>query len=217
MTAVGYEGCFFPKPDSPALYTKESNGPDGCALFFKTPKFGKVEVNRFVLKDVDTELYTNQVCILAHLKMKCEGKEKEIFVATTHLKAKEGWEQARLQQGAWLLKHLANIVGSKPLVVCGDFNAVPEEEVYQRFCTSELNLHSAYRLLDKDEKEPTYTTWKIRDKEVCRTIDYIWFSKDTMQPCALLDFPSVDQIGENRLPSMNYPSDHLSLVADFVL
>jgi len=35
----GYNGMFFPKPDSPCLYIKGNNGPDGCAIFFREDKF----------------------------------------------------------------------------------------------------------------------------------------------------------------------------------
>jgi len=28
-----------PKPDSPCVYIDDNNGPDGCALFYKTDKF----------------------------------------------------------------------------------------------------------------------------------------------------------------------------------
>jgi hypothetical protein len=35
----GYNGLFFPKPDSPCLYIKGNNGPDGCAIFFREDKF----------------------------------------------------------------------------------------------------------------------------------------------------------------------------------
>lgn len=31
---------------------------------------------------------------------------------------------------------------------------------------------------------------------------------------AVLDLPTEEQIGPNRLPSFSYPSDHLSLVCD---
>jgi nocturnin len=39
LSALGYEGRFFPKPDSPCLYLQENTGPDGCAIFYKTDRF----------------------------------------------------------------------------------------------------------------------------------------------------------------------------------
>ena len=218
MTSVGYDGCFFPKPDSPALYVKDTNGPDGCAIFFKMSKFTEVKKDTIILRNIDTEEHTNQVSIVYHLKLKEDNSGNDVLcVATTHLKAKTGWEKLRHKQGAWLLHYLKENIGSFPLVVCGDFNADPIEPVYKEFRDSELNLHSAYSMADPDKKEPPYTTWKIRDKEICRTIDYIWYTRDNLQPINLLQIPTSEQIGPDRLPSMAYPSDHISLAADFII
>lgn len=139
----------------------------------------------------------------------------------THLKARGGWERMRAAQGADLLGSLKAITagpegGRVPLVVCGDFNAEPSEEVYRRFRASPLGLDSAYKLLSVDgQTEPAYTTWKIRPSgESCNTLDYIWYSQDAFAVETLLDLPSEEQIGPDRLPSYHYPSDHLSLLAD---
>lgn len=144
-------------------------------------------------------------------------------VAVTHLKARSGWEWLRSAQGSDLLRHIQNLLqkhsidsSSIPLLVCGDFNAVPTEEVYRRFIGSPLGLDSAYKMLSQDRlTEPEYTTWKIRPSgECCTTLDYIWYSRDALSVDAVLDLPTEEQIGQNRLPSFSYPSDHLSLVCD---
>lgn len=147
-------------------------------------------------------------------------------MAATHLKARSGWERLRGAQGADLLRHIHRLVQRHagagaappgvPLLVCGDFNAVPAEDVYRHFSASPLGLESAYKKLSADGlSEPEYTTWKIRPSGECRaTLDYIWYSRSTLRVDAILDLPSEEQIGPNRLPSFSYPSDHLSLVCD---
>lgn len=63
--------------------------------------------------------------------------------------------------------------------------------------------------------EPPYTTWKIREEgEVCHTIDYIFYSKKHLKVNNCLQFPSENEIGVNRTPSFQYPSDHFSLMCD---
>lgn len=65
--------------------------------------------------------------------------------------------------------------------------------------------------------EPEYTTWKIReDGEVCHTIDYVFYTKNSMDVQNCLMFPNGDELGKDRVPSFKYPSDHFSLVCDFV-
>lgn len=159
----------------------------------------------------------------------CRSTGRYICVAVTHLKARSGWEWLRSAQGADLLRHIQSLVqkhtsgltGSPtsdiPLLICGDFNAAPNEEVYRRFLASPLGLDSAYKKLSRDGlTEPEYTSWKIRPTgECCTTLDYIWYSRNMLRVNAVLDLPTEEQIGPNRLPSFSYPSDHLSLVCDF--
>lgn len=160
--------------------------------------------------------------------LQCKSTGKCICVAVTHLKARSGWEWLRSAQGADLLRHIHNLIqkhagscasapsSNIPLLICGDFNAVPTEEVYRHFSASPLGLDSAYKKLSQDGlTEPEYTTWKIRPTgECCTTLDYIWYSQGTLSVDAVLDLPTEEQIGPNRLPSFSYPSDHLSLVCD---
>ena len=131
-------------------------------------------------------LPTNQVAVVQTLR--CRATGRRLCVAVTHLKARSGWERLRSAQGADLLQHLraitARAAGAGPegegaaLVVCGDFNSEPTEEVYRRFSSSPLNLDSAYKLLSADgQAEPAFTTWKIRPSGESRsTLDYIWYS-----------------------------------------
>lgn len=212
---LGYQGTFFPKPWSPCLDVEHNNGPDGCALFFLQNRFKLV--NSANIRLTAMTLKTNQVAIAQTLE--CKESSRQFCIAVTHLKARPGWERFRSAQGCDLLQNLQNIThGAKvPLIVCGDFNAEPTEEVYKHFASSSLNLSSAYKLLSADgQSEPPYTTWKIRTSGECRhTLDYIWYSQHALRVRSALDLLTEEQIGPNRLPSFNYPSDHLSLVCDF--
>ncbi|XP_036372407.1 nocturnin-like isoform X2 [Megalops cyprinoides] len=216
LRSLGYHGTFCPKPWSPCLDVECNNGPDGCALFFSRDRFELLDSASVRL--AAAMLKTNQVAIVQKLRDRATGRP--LCVAVTHLKARSGWERLRSAQGSDLLQNLQVATGGHagmPLLVCGDFNAEPSEDVYRRFASSSLGLDSAYKQLSADgQTEPPYTTWKIRPSgEVCHTLDYIWYSRCALSVNAVLDFPTAEQIGPNRLPSYNYPSDHLSLVCDF--
>ncbi|XP_076878074.1 nocturnin isoform X2 [Brachyhypopomus gauderio] len=223
LSSLGYQGSFCPKPCSPCLDVRDNNGPDGCALFFSRRRFQLLGVSHLRLSAV--LLKTNQVAVVATLR--CRATGRAFCVAVTHLKARSGWEAFRGAQGSHLLQQLKAIsrdggeertggAEGMPLVVCGDFNAEPGEEVYQRFMASPLGLDSAYRRLSADgSTEPAYTSWKIRPSgESCSTLDYVWYSSSSISVDGVLKMPSEEQIGPNRLPSYHYPSDHLSLVCD---
>lgn len=223
IASLGYHSTFLAKPWSPCLDVDQNNGPDGCALFYRRSRFSLGASAHLRLTAMMVP--TNQVAIVQMLK--CQVTSQQLCVAVTHLKARSGWERLRSAQGADLLQYLRSITSRStsqreaasttvPLVVCGDFNAEPSEDVYRRFSSSPLGLSSAYMLLSSDgQTEPPYTTWKIRPSgESCSTLDYIWYTHDALSVECLLDIPSEDQIGPDRLPSYHYPSDHLSLLCD---
>lgn len=223
MTSLGYHGSFLPKPWSPCLGVEQNNGPDGCALFYRRSRFSLQATAHLRLSGM--MLPTNQVAIVQTLN--CRATGRQLCVAVTHLKACSGWERLRSAQGADLLRSLRNITSlgdfqsevassTIPLVVCGDFNAEPSEDVYRCFSSSALGLNSVYKLLSSDgQTEPAYTTWKIRASGESRsTLDYIWYTHDALSVDCLLDIPTEEEIGPDRLPSYHYPSDHLSLVCD---
>ena len=68
LQSVGYLGQFVQKPDSPCIYMKESNGPDGCAIFYKESKFEKIRSSSRVLKVWNAN--SNQVSFLSVIKLK---------------------------------------------------------------------------------------------------------------------------------------------------
>lgn len=223
MASLGYHGTFLAKPWSPCLDVEQNNGPDGCALFFRRSRFSPQATAHLRLSAL--MLPTNQVAIVQ--KLTCRVTGQRLCVAVTHLKARSGWERLRSAQGADFLQKLQRIIsqdsnrckamsGTIPLVVCGDFNAEPTEDIYRRFSSSPLGLNSAYKLLSSDRQtEPAYTTWKIRlSGESCSTLDYIWYTADSLRVEQVLDIPTEEQIGPERLPSYHYPSDHISLLCD---
>lgn len=153
--------------------------------------------------------------MLLILKDKCT--EKELCVSTTHLKARKGalLSTLRNEQGKDLLQFISSHAAGRPTIVCGDFNAEPTEPVYNTMCSyPNLSLDSAYKI---SGSEPPYTSWKIRggEGEVVYTIDYIFYTKHSLTVSSILNMPIESDIGEDRVPSMSYPSDHFSLISDF--
>jgi len=216
LGSIGFQGMFLPKPDSPCIYLQGNNGPDGCAIFFNRSKFEMVRMETRILEVWHT-VQSNQVALLVILRFLTSGDE--ICVVTTHLKAKCGAFLATLrnEQGKDLLEFVRTHCGGRPLVLSGDFNAEPSEPVYSTVLSDE-NLALASTYYNLNQSEPRFTTWKIRqDGEVCHTIDYIFYSDSKFWVNRLLQFPEENEMGAGRVPSLCYPSDHFSLVADLSL
>lgn len=206
LSSVGYDGSFVPKPDSPCIYFSENTGPDGCAIFYKKTKFDLVKIEKKILEV--WQVQSNQVAMM--MKLRIKDGNGELCVCTTHLKARTGalLSTLRNEQGKDLLQWIHSNIGNTPLILTGDFNAEPHEPVYATMTSyKDIPLSSAYA--------SDYTTWKIRkDGEYKQNLDYIFHSSH-LNVTATLQAPSEEKIGPDRLPNLKFPSDHISLVADF--
>lgn len=155
-----------------------------------------------------------------HLDAKTVIDEKQIFVvAATHLKARAGAENEarRESQMSQLMSRLESFRTGRqePVVVMGDFNAVPSEASHKLVTGGRLGLESAYVL--GGGKEPEYTTCKVRERDVTsHVIDFIMVPRSA-KVRALLSVPPLDSLSEGMLPNWDYPSDHLSIGADVEL
>jgi len=189
-------------------------------FFYKTEKFD-------ILEKIEVD-FPFQVAILIKMKMK-SPQDNILFVALTHLKAKPGFEDIRLQQGAMLIDNLFEFTkGDKnaPCVIAGDFNDIPSSLVCRymekgkgssaagrQFASNFQLLKSAYKHYDFTESEP-YTTFKKREVIVKRTIDYLFYTPGSLTVSKLLEIPTSESLTE-LLPFSKYPSDHLSIMAEF--
>ena len=143
LEPCGYDGTFMMKPNSPTLVKLINNGPDGCAIFIKRSVLELVN-SKSVVIEVDNKT-TNQVAIAC--KVRLLSGDHEFGIICTHLKAKDSWEKYRYSQGKFLLEFLEKNFAELPLIICGDFNAAPEEPLIKLFNTHGLQLESAYSLL----------------------------------------------------------------------
>jgi len=214
LGSIGYHGRFVPKPDSPCIYLESNNGPDGCAIFYKDDKLELLSEASKVLEV--WRVQSNQVVLSLNLRVRSTGKE--ICVATTHLKARSGalLSTLRNEQGKDILDYLEAFCEERPIIISGDFNAEPSEPVIKTLMQNDKTpLQSAYEIGDIEKEDNLeYTTWKIRETgEQKHILDYIFHSPQ-LETISTLDMPTEEQIGQDRLPSLQFASDHLSLVAD---
>ena len=164
-------------------------------------------------------------------------------MANTHLFWDPEFVDVKLWQSYTLIKELESFLQPRglPLVLCGDFNSLPDSAVYELFSTG--CVHPQHKHLEYDTqgilpdaqslshsiplcsafaammgKEPEFTNYTEGFKGV---IDYVWFSADTISSVGVLNMPSAADIegipGGKPCPNTQHPSDHLPIVFDFVL
>ncbi|XP_057312107.1 nocturnin-like [Hydractinia symbiolongicarpus] len=215
LKTAGYEGFFVLKRDSPCLRFPGNNGPDGVAIFYRRNKYVLVEQITEYLEEEDGK--KGQQGFLG-LVLKDINLKKFIFFVCSHLKAKKGFEPRRLAQTKSAVAIIESIQQKYEndllLIWCGDFNGQSHEPFHNYIRTSNLQLCSAYAAALGDE--PAFTTWKIRPTgEGKASIDYIWYSYNTLKVAQVLKPMEDVNVPPTRFPSLNHGSDHIALCVDF--
>jgi mRNA deadenylase 3'-5' endonuclease subunit Ccr4/GNAT superfamily N-acetyltransferase len=205
LQKAGFSGAFVPKTE----------GWDGCCVFWNRERFGVRWIRPLRFVD-ESGANATQVALLVALIDKLD--DRPLLVATSHLKAKAGFELQREHQAGQLRDALmaaaARLGPDTAVVLGGDFNDVPGSPAFEAMLKGG-HLFSAYAAAGQGE-DADWTTWKVRATgEVRRTIDYVFFGPHTLRPVAVLLPPEREAIDQDRLPSWRYPSDHLSLMVRF--
>ncbi|KAL3137945.1 hypothetical protein ABBQ38_005192 [Trebouxia sp. C0009 RCD-2024] len=111
-----------------------------------------------------------------------------------------------------------------PLVIlCGDLNTTPDSTTCQLIRSHALALGSSWdtypggNVISSAQSKQPFTTWKFRSSgESKRIIDYIWYSVDErLKLTAHWELLDEESIGDDGLPTLMYPSDHLAVCCEF--
>lgn len=200
-------GCF-EEVDHPDVISRAL--PDHNALFVKKPaeasRDGSLLAVRRTAEVVDSRVVTfagsNQTAILQRLCF-AHLAPIELTVAVVHLKAKSDGAAARLAQAAELIALADAMSRGGPVIIGGDFNAEPASPEVGLLIAAGYRFHP-YAM----------TTWKIRENEQRRQIDYIFYRGCTLHGVEhLIDEAKVPPA---RLPSADCPSDHIPLFNIFL-
>lgn len=135
--------------------------------------------------------------------------ERLLDVYVTHLIAARIDEYARLYQVGQLLEWIQTRNDADGAVVCGDFNAAPDQPSIKRMLAESFHscqfAPTAFTPLSGADGEPTHPEWPRFD----RCIDYVWVrGKIKVRDSGLcFDEPAPDN------PTL-WPSDHVGVWAD---
>jgi CCR4-NOT transcription complex subunit 6 len=168
----------------------------------------------------------------------------QVCIANTHLYSNKDFPDVKLWQAWQLLQELETFVMSRgtnlPLIICGDFNSTPDTAVYDLLArqtvhpghpdvnvelpegapdvlpdamniTHSFQLGSAYQSILGDE--PKVTNYTSNFKGV---LDYMWYSIPNLRPLAVAPIPDEQVLTRHgeALPSTEFSSDHIMLIAD---
>lgn len=160
-----------------------------------------------------------------------------LYVVNTHILCDPGSADVKLWQAHLLLQTIKNMpINNMPLLICGDFNSTPDSAVYEYLRRGQVRsdhddlrsdpcgllkqltlrhslcMATAYETCNRSEAQYTNYTEEFKG-----TLDYIWFSPDSLDVLAISQVDDESQLTqETALPSSTRPSDHVSLVATFM-
>jgi CCR4-NOT transcription complex subunit 6 len=259
LAEAGYEGIYQQKKREP-IFHRGKYVAEGCATFFKTTRFRRIEkhvIDYDKISAAELPCHGNNdvglqrlskgniavAVVLEDLHMKATNSGQSqapsgghlLCIINTHILADPGFADVKLWQANMLLRSLEQTCKHMPMLLCGDFNSMPDSAVYELLRQGSvrsdhqdlqvdpcgllkrmnfghnLSIGTAYETCNGREADYTNYTEDFKG-----TLDYIWYTTDSL---AVLAISQVDEEGqltqETALPSSTRPSDHVSLVATF--
>jgi endonuclease/exonuclease/phosphatase family metal-dependent hydrolase len=153
--------------------------------------------------------YRSHNCVALVARFEIDGRILDVYV--THLIAARVADAARQYQAQQLLEWLQTRRDADFSVVCGDFNAAPDQQSI-RLMSDVLRptqtQPTAFTPLQEPGGSPTHPEWERFD----RCIDYLWVTESIAVRASGLCFnqPAPDS------PTL-WPSDHVGVWADLEL
>lgn len=235
MQKRGYFGIYREDKWSPCQ--KFSNElKDGLAIFCKRETVELVGMH--VSTTAETKEQDAKV-LFARLIMKKSLTRQEVVVINAHLESGQSPDKVvtRVNQAKEMCSRLnafcvaqCSNINTVQIVVCGDFNATPEEpcmehlrgrglkSAYEDLETSNSSKNGEQEQQQLEGEEPFFTTFKTRlgffkNGTSKRVSDYIMYSAHRGAKIVSRVEPQQSGFGEGvvGLPSKTQPSDHLCL------
>jgi endonuclease/exonuclease/phosphatase family metal-dependent hydrolase len=153
--------------------------------------------------------YRSHNCVALAARFEIESRLLDVYV--THLIAARVEDGARQYQVGQLLEWIRSRDDADYSVVCGDFNAPPEQPSIRRMSTAFRPTQTeatAFTPLKEPDGKPTHPEWQRFD----RCIDYIWVSQSIKIEASGLCFNQPVQDDPDL-----WPSDHVGVWADLDL
>ncbi|KAH8302544.1 hypothetical protein KR044_008133 [Drosophila immigrans] len=211
-------------------------GDNISSLPIFAPLWQKIKHNEQLASRICDRSTTLQLCLF-----QLRDSKRYVLVANTHLYFHPDADHIRLLQIGFSMIFVEHIYKQAikehsitdpqniGLVFCGDFNSVPECGIYklmtEQFVDSDFvdwssNQEEAVKNVELRQSfkmvsacgTPQFTNYTTL---FAACLDYIFYQSDSFNLLQSVPLPSVEELSANEaIPSVTFPSDHVSLVAD---
>ncbi|KAL6254856.1 hypothetical protein P5V15_014195 [Pogonomyrmex californicus] len=246
---LNYDGVFITKNEM----------SEGLATFFNQERFEKLGFEYSVMaQNIDFPKFTavwskidndktrerflnrNTTIQVTMLRLK-ENSSQILIVGNTHLYFKPDADHIRLLQGYYAITYVHDVAKkiqeenpgcNVSVILCGDFNSVPECGIYQLITENYVpetcedwksNAEETIKNISLTQDlymssacgTPEYTNYT---PQFSACLDYIFYERDKFEIEQVIPMPSKEELTlHTGLPSVVFPSDHISLCADLKL
>ena len=166
-------------------------------------------LTRYPVTETASLDYRSHNCVAFAARFEIDGRLLDVYV--THLIAARVEDAARQYQAEQLLEWMQTRCDADFSVVCGDFNAAPDQPSIRLMSVAlrpSQTQPTAFTPLQETGGSPTHPEWERFD----RCIDYLWVTESIAVRASGLCFnkPAPDN------PAL-WPSDHVGVWADLEL
>lgn len=166
-------------------------------------------LTRYPVTETASLDYRSHNCVAFAARFEIDGRLLDVYV--THLIAARVEDAARQYQAEQLLEWMQTRRDADFSVVCGDFNAAPDQPSIRLMSVAlrpTQTQPTAFTPLQETGGSPTHPEWERFD----RCIDYLWVTESIAVRASGLCFnkPAPDN------PTL-WPSDHVGVWADLEL
>lgn len=193
LSPLGYHG----------IYAQKGNKrPDGCATFIKTNQISFIESYTLYYQDRDQDpIHSGHLAIISTIKF----NNRLIKLVNTHIR----WVDKKLvienstgyRQIKELLEQYFQPDNKISWILCGDLNSEENSKIIKEI--------KSYGFKDAYEDNKQYTA---NANQRAKRIDYIFYTAPLI--AIPESIPTIDNF--TLLPSLIEPSDHLSIMVNFI-
>lgn len=143
--------------------------------------------------------------ILTYGQFRLRANGRQFFAFNTHFD--HIGDTARAKSAQLIVDRIKETAGNKPVILTGDFNAVPGSKPYALLTSGQGGLHDAFEVTGVPSAGPlfTYEEFSVKSDNENRRIDYI-FVNDRLK---VRNHAIISSFRHGR-----YPSDHLPVISN---
>lgn len=237
-----------------SVFNLKNDMQEGVVTFYNQERFDKLDSDHSIIsqgisldgfntiwsqiRNEDLkQTFLNRNTIIQTIALKSKENSEILVIGNTHLYSRPEADDIRLLQAYYGLMYLysfaekikaENVECNVSIIYCGDFNSVPESEVYQLIIKKHIyDYHNDWES-DPDQRIRMSVKHDINLHSACGTpkytnytttfsgcLDYIFYQTDHLEIEQVIPMPSEEELNlYTALPSVVFPSDHISLCVD---